>query len=117
MRVMKSAALLLFASLALAQPQHIQWTLTAEPAAAAPGGTVLIKVAGKIESGWHLYSASSATGLPTSFKIGPESVVASTRTFQPPPKRAFDPNFNAESETYEGDVAFIAEVRLKNDAP
>jgi len=36
---------------------------------------------------------------------------------QPPPKRAFDPNFNAETETYEGDVVFLVELQLKKDAP
>jgi thiol:disulfide interchange protein len=114
----KAVALLgLLAWCALAQQQHVVWTPSVEPAAAAPGGKVLVRIDGKIENGWHLYSASSATGIPTSFKIGPDTVVAATRLLQTPPHRAFDPNFNAESETYEGDAAFLVETTLRKDAP
>lgn len=107
----------LLAAIAPAQQQHVVWTPSIEPATAAPGAKVLVRIDGKIESGWHLYSASSATGIPTGFQIGPDSVVASTRTLQTPPHRDFDPNFNAESETYEGDVAFLVETTLRKDAP
>ena len=33
------------------------------------------------------------------------------RVFQPPPQKAFDPNLNAETETYEGEVTFLLDVR------
>ena len=39
------------------------------------------------------------------------------RALQPQPKRAFDANFNSDTETYEGDVAFLLELELKKDAP
>lgn len=98
-------------------PQHVAWTLSAEPSVVAPGGTVLVRAAGKVESGWHLYSASSSEGIPTSFQVGPDAVVERVRTLQPPPKKAFDPNFGTDTETYEGDVTFLLEVHLKKDAP
>jgi thiol:disulfide interchange protein DsbD len=44
-------------------------------------------------------------------------VVERARIFQAPPKRAFDPNFNAESETFEDGVTFVIETTLKKDAP
>lgn len=114
----KAAALLaLWITCALGQQQHVAWTPTVEPASAAPGSKVLVRVEGRIESGWHLYSASSATGIPTSFKLGPETIVESTRTLQTAPKRAFDPNFNAESETYEDQTVFLVETTLRKDAP
>ncbi len=40
-----------------------------------------------------------------------------TAPCSPPPKRAFDPNFNSDTETYEGDVAFLLEVELEEGRP
>lgn len=113
--MMKVFLPLLLASCALAQ-QHVAWSVSADPASAAPGAKVLLRVDAKIDDGWHLYSASSATGIPTTIKIEPASVIESTRVLQPAPKRAFDPNFNAESETYEGSVTFLAPAALRKDA-
>jgi thiol:disulfide interchange protein len=96
---------------------HVAWTISADPAAAAPGGRVLLRVAGKIDAGWHLYSASTPNGIPTSFQVGPANVVEGLRLLQPPPKRAYDKNFQSDTETYEGDVTFLLELRLKKDAP
>ena len=39
------------------------------------------------------------------------------RVLQPTPQRAFDPVLNAEAETYEGDTAFLLDVKLRPDAP
>jgi len=35
---------------------------------------------------------------------------------QPPPKRTFDPNFNSDTETYEGQVAFLLELEIEKNA-
>jgi thiol:disulfide interchange protein DsbD len=94
--------------------QHAAWTLTAEPASAPPGSTIHIRAAVHIDPGWHLYSASSAAGIPAHFEVSPETLV---RVLQTPPKRAFDPVQGAETETYEGDTAFLLEVKIRADAP
>jgi thiol:disulfide interchange protein len=100
-----------------AQPvEHAHWTVAFDPAAAAPGAKALARITARIDPGWHLYSASSAAGIPASFQFtGP--IVESTRLFQTQPKRAFDANFNAETETYEGEAGFAVEVSLRKDAP
>lgn len=116
-RLTSAAAVLFFAAAVWGQAQHASWTVTAGPAAAPPGSTVLVKAAGKIEPGWHLYSASSPAGIPISFQAGPSTLVESTRLLQPPPKRAFDPNFGSDTETFTGDVDFLLEVHLRKDAP
>jgi thiol:disulfide interchange protein DsbD len=106
----------LFAIAAFAQDQHVTWTLTTEPAAAAPGGTVLVRMAGKIDEGWHLYSMSTPAATPTKVQVtGP--AVEKVRDLQPAFKRFFDPNFESNTESYEGEVAFLFEVQLKKDAP
>jgi thiol:disulfide interchange protein DsbD len=101
--------LLLFAvcTAAWGQVQHVEWTLTAAPAA---DGNVLVRAAGKIEPGWHLYSASSAAGIPTTFTVGSSPA----KVFQPAPKKQFDKVVGAETETYEGEVAFVAQAALPN---
>src|SRR4051812_8046260 len=109
------AGVLLWAAAAFAQDQHVTWTLTAQPPAAAPGGKVLVHLAGKIEEGWHLYSMSTPAAQTTKVQVtGP--AVEKVRLFQTAPKRSFDPNFNSDTEFYEGAVEFLAEVQLKKDA-
>jgi thiol:disulfide interchange protein DsbD len=94
--------------------QYATWTLTAEPPSAPPGSTIRIRAAVHIEPGWHLYSASSAAGIPAQFQVSPESLV---RVLQQPPKRAFDAVQGMETETYEGDATFLLEVKVRSDAP
>ena len=118
-RIARSAIAFLFlCTSALAQKdQHVVWTLSVDPPSVAPGGKTLLKMAGHIDEGWHLYSASSPAAMPTRIQIAPNAVVEKYRILQPPPKRAFDPNFNSDTETYEGDVAFLLEISVKPDAP
>ncbi|MBS1856434.1 MAG: redoxin family protein [Acidobacteria bacterium] len=105
--------LLLLAAPSFAQDQHVAWTLTAEPAAAAPRGKILVRMAGKIQPGWHLYSMSTPGAMPT--KITVTGPVDKTRALQPAPRKSFDPNFNAETEYFEDEVAFLVEAELKPD--
>ncbi len=110
-------ALFLLACGLFGQDQHVAWTLSVEPQAAPPGGKVLVRMAGHIDDGWHLYSMSSPAATPTRIQLAPSPAVEKFRALQPKPTRAFDANFNSDTETYEGDVAFLLEVELKKDAP
>ncbi len=108
----------LMCSAAFAQTQHVAWSVDVAPNPAAPGGKALVRVAATLEPGWHLYSGSSAAGIPTSFQLTPAgATIEKSRMLQPPPKRAYDANFGVETETYESDVAFLLELQLKKDAP
>ena len=109
-------AALLFVCCASAQ-QHAQWTAVADPPSAPPGGGALMRLTAKIEPGWHLYSASTPAGLPTAFKLGDGAPAEIKRVLQTPPKRAFDPNFSADTETYEGEAQFALELAVNKDAP
>ena len=116
---MKSAifGLFLVASALCAQDQHVKWNLSVEPPAAIPGSSVWVRMAGHIDEGWHLYSMSTPAAMPTKIQIAASPLVAKYRALQPEPKRAFDANFSSDTETYEGEVAFLLEVQLKQDAP
>jgi hypothetical protein len=88
---------LLAAGCLFAQNQ-VQWQLAVEPAAAPPGSTVLARMTGRIETGWHIYSMSSASAIPTTIQLAPNAVVDRYRVLQPAPHKAFDPVANAEAE-------------------
>ena len=103
---------LLVAVCGMAQ-DRVAWSVQADPASAAPGGSALIRMTARVQPGWHLYSASSPAGLPASFQIDPGTL---KRVLQPPPKRSYDKALQAESETYEGEVAFLLETQVPQDA-
>jgi thiol:disulfide interchange protein DsbD len=104
--------ILAFGACAGAQ-DHVAWSVQAEHSA-SPGGIAVLRASARIEPGWHLYSASSSAGIPTTFQVQPGD---SLRVFEPPPKKSFDKNLNAESETYQGEVAFILDVGLPAATP
>ena len=95
-----------------------KWTLGLQPAAAVPGAKVLARFQAKIEPGWHLYSLTTPAGgpIPTTVRLADNAAVAHFRVFEPPPKRAFDPNFNLDTETYEDAPVFLIEIETKKDA-
>ena len=121
---MKTAYLLLTllgaAGAGLAQrPSPAKWALEMQPPTAPPGSKVTARLQAHIDGGWHLYSLTTPKGgpIPTTIKLAESVAVEHFRVFEPQPKRAFDPNFNLDAETYEGAPAFLIEVDLKKDAP
>jgi thiol:disulfide interchange protein len=100
---------------------HVKWTMTVDQPAAAPGGTVLAKLRADIDSGWHMYSLTTPPGpIPTTIRSieNQNPVVDGLTIFEPPPIRKYDPNFKADTETYEGSRTFLARILLKkNIAP
>ena len=107
-RLVAACFLALASSFAQGQ-QHAAWTLQSVSASAPSGSTVRIRAAAQIDSGWHLYSASSAAGIPATFQVSPGTLV---RVLQTAPQRVFDPTLNAEAEFYEGDEVFLLDVAL-----
>jgi thiol:disulfide interchange protein DsbD len=97
-------------------PNNVQWTLSLDPATAAPGSKVLAHLEGRLDPGWHVYSMTSAGAIPTSVKLAANAAVGKMKVFQAPPKKAYDPNFQLDTETYEGSAVFLLELQLKPDA-
>jgi thiol:disulfide interchange protein len=95
---------------------HVQWKLTLDQSTAAPGGTVLGKLEAVVEPEWHVYSLTTPPGpIPTTIQAINSPAIDQFTIFEPPPIRKFDPNFNAETETYEGTQVFLARIQLKKD--
>jgi thiol:disulfide interchange protein DsbD len=119
MRAARFLLLLLAAGSSFAEKlDPAKWSLELQPATAAPGSTVLARLEAKIEPGWHLYSLTTPRGgpIPTTIRLDDNAAVESFRVFEPQPKRAFDPNFNLDTETYEGEPVFLIEIQTKTDA-
>jgi thiol:disulfide interchange protein len=95
---------------------HVQWKLTFDQATAKPGAEILGKLEATIAPEWHMYSLTTPPGpIPTTIPLEANPGVAKVTIFQPPPLRKFDPNFNADTETYEGTQVFLARIQLKKD--
>ena len=114
---LRTCALLLLATGAPAAQQHVAWKATVDPATVAPGATALVRIDATIDPGWHLYAASSPAGTPATFTLAPNAVVARTRLYESAPQRAFDPNFNSQTETFTGSASFALVIETRRDAP
>ncbi len=110
--------MVLLASPAGAQKLNpVQWSLSFEPASAPPGSVIAGRLTAKLEAGWHLYSLTTPRPpIATTITLAASEAVESLQVYQPRPKRKFDPNFGAETETYEGDTLFFLQIKLKSDA-
>jgi len=95
---------------------HVVWSLSVDPAAVAPGAIALVRINATIDPGWHLYAATSPAGIPASFTLAPNAVVARARLYQSAPQRAFDPNFNSQTEIFEGSASFALLIQTRPDA-
>ena len=101
----------------------VQWSLTPEPAEAVPGSRVVARLTATIEQGWRLYAPSTPTDgplggpSPTELSLAESPAIKSWKFFQPPPVVKHDPNFEMNSEIYQGEVVFWLEAELTDDAP
>src|ERR1019366_4944802 len=93
---------------------HAHWILTLPQSTAAPGATVLGRLDATVDRDWHMYSFTTPPGpIPTSIEAKDSPAIEKFTIFEPPPIRNFDPNFNGNTETYEGAQTFYVRVQLK----
>jgi len=112
-------ALLLLAGAAWPQRlEPVRWSLQIEPPSVPPGGRVLARLTARMDPGWHLYSLTTPRPpIATTVTLAPQPAIESVRAYQPQPARKLDPNFNTETETFDGEVTFLLEVKLAAQAP
>src|SRR3954463_14720599 len=116
-----TAAILVFAGALCAQSRNpVTWTVTLDPAVAAPGSVVQAKINAKLEPGWHIYALSNPPGgpTPTTFKVNPPNpAIGSLRLYQPKPETKYDENFQQNVEAFENEVTFLAAIEVAANAP
>jgi thiol:disulfide interchange protein len=114
--VLLFAAIVLFAPGAFAQ-NPVSWALSSDSIKAAPGSTVTLKLTATIDEGWHMYALTTPAGIPTTIQLADNPAVASSKVFQPKAITKFDPNFNADTNTFEKEVVFLVPAELAKNAP
>jgi len=91
----------------------VHWSLSVEPRVARPGSRILARLAARMDPGWHLYSLTTPRPpIATTVQLAPNPAIEQWQVYQPQPTRKLDPNFNTETETFEGEVTFLLEIRL-----
>lgn len=107
------------AALSQTAEEMVKWSAHA-PSIARVGGRISIRLQAHIQSGWHVYSISQMPGGPARSTIsvpGEQSFKQDGLLEPPTPHTGFDPNFNMETETYEGIIEFKIPLRIASDAP
>ncbi len=95
---------------------HVKWTLTLPQTPAAAGATLLGRLDATVDPEWHMYSFTTPPGpIPLSIEVKDSPAIEKFTVFEPPPVRKFDPNFNGDTETYEGAQTFYVRMQLKKD--
>lgn len=111
--------LLLCAAASAHAQQKVNWSGRLEPAQVRPGQKAKLVLTAVIENGWHLYSLTQPEGgpRPTQISIDENPVFAlDGKPQQPRPKVAYDPNFQINTETFDGTVSFVVPIKIAADA-
>jgi thiol:disulfide interchange protein DsbD len=111
-----------FIAIALAIPtlsaraqNPVHWTVGAT---SRSGATITAHLAASIETGWHVYALSQASGGPVAMRI----TLASGQPFTigevtgPTPKSDYDSNFDLTVDEYEGKAAFAIPLHAATSA-
>lgn len=83
-----------------------------------PGGKAKLLITAQLEPGWHMYSLTQKPP-PRGVRIAvDESGVFKLdgQPQQPKPKVKFDPNFQMDTQTYDGEVTFTVPLKINADA-
>ncbi|MEB2360656.1 MAG: thioredoxin family protein [Bryobacterales bacterium] len=96
----------------------VQWSLTLEPSSAPPGGQVALRLTAAMDAGWHLYSLTTPRPpIATTISLAKNPAIAGFKVYQPAPVRKLDPNFDTETETFDGKAVFLIVATIAGDAP
>lgn len=99
----------------------VHWSLKVTPAGpVTPGGTLTATATAEIESGWHVYALTQGPGGPHALEVTVQkSPVFSLggKPTSPLPTKAFDPNFNMETEFHEDSAVITVPIKVAKPAP
>jgi thiol:disulfide interchange protein DsbD len=85
----------------------------------SPGDAFSVQLTATMEDGWHLYSLTQPEGGPIPTRISlpkGQSFEQAGAVESPEPKTEMDPNFNMQTEYYEGEAVFVVPVRVSKGA-
>jgi thiol:disulfide interchange protein DsbD len=111
--------LLMLATVAFAQDDQVKWSAKGPDKPLRAGDKFAVTLSAKISEGWHLYSFTQPAGGPTTATVSiPESqpFKQSGVIRGPVPNKTYDPNFEMETESYEGTVQFDLPLVVESSA-
>ncbi len=103
---------------AWAQENPVSVSARLEPATVKAGGKAKVVISLKLDPSWHVYSLTQKAP-PKAMKIAVDesgAFKADGAPQAPKPKVAFDPNFEMNTETYEGLVTITVPLKVAADA-
>jgi hypothetical protein len=112
---------LLASSLAAVTPDPVAWKLEQTPAGLVkPGATFTVKLVGKIQDGWHMYSMKLIEGGPIPTRVWipagqPFQQAGAIKAGQPETMR--DPTLEMDVELYQGAATFNIPVKVASGTP
>lgn len=98
----------------------VVWSLGPAPEAIRAGQRFEVRLAARIDAGWHLYSISQPPGGPIPTRItlpAAQGFSLAGPPAGPEPSRQFDPNFSMETEWYDDSVAFSLPIVAAAETP
>jgi len=100
-------------------PIHLTIKREAKTSAVRRGDRFNISLVATIDEGWHLYSPDQPPGGPIPTHIS----VSENKNFKlageiesPVPQVVFDPNFNLDTQFYEGEAIFVLPIEVRESA-
>src|SRR5271157_2114818 len=113
-------ALLLAAVCASAQSDRVEWSVKGPEKTLKSGEKFAVTLTANISEGWHMYSFTQPPGGPNTSQatlLPKQPFKESGSIGGPPPHKAYDPNFEMETESYEGTVNFSLPLVVQANAP
>lgn len=95
------------------------WSARVEPQQVKPGATAKLLLTIRLEPGWHVYSMNQPPP-PRALRIVLEEnphITLAGEIQQPKPKVEFDPNFQIDTQFFEGTATFTVPIKIAPDAP
>jgi DsbC/DsbD-like thiol-disulfide interchange protein len=100
-----------------ARPEPVRWTVTVEPAAAAPGAIVAAVVRGEIAEGWRVYAMGSPAGRPLAVQLdGGTALAPLAAPHQVQPKTGYDRHFRSDYAYFEREATVTQVFRVTSGA-
>ncbi|MEI6243885.1 MAG: cytochrome c biogenesis protein CcdA, partial [Acidobacteriota bacterium] len=99
----------------------VHWSVKVAPTGSVtPGATLTATATAEIDGGWHIYALTQGPGGPHALEVSVQkSPVFSLggKATSPPPTKAFDPNFNMETEFHEDSAVITIPIKIAKPAP
>src|SRR5690348_7834909 len=111
-----AVAIVATAGLMAAPPDPVSWKVQTAPAKPVKAGAAFsVKLAAKIQDGWHIYGMKPVADGPVATRIWvaegqPAKLAAAVQSSEPQTMQ--DASFNMEVQLYEGEATFTLPLRL-----